>query len=85
MWAAPSENESAGNCGQRRPRSACATAQSDLDLHCPLTELLDTRECMNGEQRPGKYFVHGQDKLNLPTLHIFEGTLFALFCPMFYV
>ena len=40
-------------CGQRRPRSACASALSDQDLHRPLTESLDTAECMNGEQMPG--------------------------------
>ena len=38
-------------CGQRRSRSACASAQSDQDLHCPLSESLDTTECMNGEQK----------------------------------
>ena len=27
--------------------------QSDQDHHCPLTESLDTSECMNVEQRPG--------------------------------
>ena len=27
-------------------------AQSDQDLHCPLPELLDTTESMNGEQSP---------------------------------
>ena len=40
-------------CGQRRPRSACASAQSDQDLHCLLTESLDTAECIDGEQMPG--------------------------------
>ena len=29
-------------CGQRRPRSACAYAQADQGLHCPLTESMDT-------------------------------------------
>ena len=27
-----------GICGQRMPRSACAFAQSDQGLRCPLTE-----------------------------------------------
>ena len=27
-------------------------AQYDQGFHCPLTESLDTKECMNGEQRP---------------------------------
>ena len=40
-------------CGQRRPRSACASAQTDQGLRCPLTESLDTTECINGEQIPG--------------------------------
>ena len=46
-------NVSPGICGQRRPRSACAPVQSDLGLHCPLTESLDTTGCINREQRPG--------------------------------
>ena len=39
-----------GMCGQRRPRSACADAQSDQGLRCPQTELLGTIECLNGQQ-----------------------------------
>ena len=31
----------------------CASVQSDQGLSCPLTESLDTTECMNGEQRTG--------------------------------
>ena len=38
-WAVPCENVSSGMYGQRRHKSACASAQSDQDLHCPLTEL----------------------------------------------
>ena len=52
-WAVLCQNMSSGICGHRRPRSACASAQSDQGLHCPLTESFDTTECMNGEQRPG--------------------------------
>ena len=44
------ENVSSGICGQRRSRSACASAQSDQGLQCPLTDSLDTTECMTGEQ-----------------------------------
>ena len=51
-------------------RSACAFAQSDEGLNCPLTELLDTTECMNREQRPGCYLEHAQDDLNLRSAHI---------------
>ena len=49
-------------------------AQSDQGLHCPLTESLDTTECLNGEQRPGQYFAHAQADLNLHILCMFEGT-----------
>ena len=40
LLAAPCENVSSGICGQRRPRSACASAQSYQGRHCPLTESL---------------------------------------------
>ena len=43
-------NIDSGRCGQRRARSACASAQSDQGLRCPLTESLDTIERINGEQ-----------------------------------
>ena len=69
-----SETCLSGVCGQRRPRSACASAQSDQSLHCPLTEALDTTECMNEEQIPGRYFAHVQEDLNLFILRMFEGT-----------
>ena len=29
---------------------------------------------MNGELRPGLFFVHAQDDLNLHILHMFKGT-----------
>ena len=45
--AVPCENVSSCICGQPRPRSACASAQSDQGLHCPLTESLDTIDCIN--------------------------------------
>ena len=70
MWAAQCENVSSGICGQRKPRSACASAQTDRDLNCSLLEWLNSTECMNGEQRPGGwYFAHAQDDLNLRILH----------------
>ena len=52
------------------PRSACASAQSDEGLHCPLTKSLDTTECMTGEQRPGCYFAHAQDDLSAHFAHV---------------
>ena len=47
------------------PDQPAASAHSNQGLHCPLTESLDTTECLNGEQRPGSYVVHAQDDLNL--------------------
>ena len=55
IWALLSENVSSSICGQRRPRSDCADAQSDQGIRCPLTESLDTKECMNGKQKPGLF------------------------------
>ena len=74
-WAASCENVSPGICAQRRARSACASAQSDQGLHCPLTESLNTTECMNGAQRTGRNFA--QDDVNLLFLHVLEGNFFA--------
>ena len=47
IWAAPCVNVSSGICGQRRGRSAGASAQSDQDLHGSQTESLDTIGYMN--------------------------------------
>ena len=50
------------------------SAQSDQGLHCLLTESLDTAKWMSREQRPGWYFGHAQDDLNLHILRMFEDT-----------
>ena len=52
VYIGRAKNVSSGICGQRRPRSDCASAQSDQGLRCPLTDSLNTTECMNAEQRP---------------------------------
>ena len=36
------ENMPSGLCVQRKPRSACASTQSDQGIRCPFTESLDT-------------------------------------------
>ena len=53
IWVVPREMMSLGICGQRRPRSACASAQSNQGLRCPLPESLGTTVCFNGGQKPG--------------------------------
>ena len=79
VLAAPCENMSSVMYGQRRPRSTCASTHSDQAIYCPLTETLVTTECMNKEQRSGRYLVHAQIDLNLCILLMFEG-LFSLVC-----
>ena len=49
IYGPPIRNRVFGQCGQRRPRSAYASAKSNQGLHCPLKESFDTKECMNGE------------------------------------
>ena len=49
-------------------------SQSDQGLRCPLTESLNTTECMNRERRPGWDYAQAQDELNLRSLSIYEGT-----------
>ena len=41
-WCATHEKGHCAICGQRRPRSACAKAQADQGIHCPLTVSMDT-------------------------------------------
>ena len=66
---------SSDSCRQQRSRLAYTSTQSDQTLHCPLTESLDTTECMNGEESPRWYFGHAQDDLNLYSLRMFKDTL----------
>ena len=85
IWAAPCESVSSGECGQQGPWSDCASAQSDQGLYCPLSESMDTTECMNGEQRPRWYFAQAQDDLNLCSkalFHLKRPSLFkSISCP----
>ena len=74
VWAMSCENVPSGICGRRRPRSDCASAQSDQCLHSPLTKLFDTTKCMGGEQRPGGYSAYALDDLNLRISRMFEDT-----------
>ena len=83
MWAVPCENMASCINGQWRPRSACASAQSDQGLPCSVTESLYTREYINGEQRPGWYFAHAPDDLYLRIFRKFEG-MFFFFCFVFF-
>ena len=57
-----------------RTAKAYAPVQSDQGLQCPLTEILDTSKCMNGEQMLEWYFAHTQVDLNLHIFGMFQGT-----------
>ena len=56
---------SSGICGQRRPRSACASVQSNKGFHCPLIDLFDTTECRSTHQRHCWEFAHAQDDMTI--------------------
>ena len=59
---------------QRKPRSTCASAQSDQAIHCPLIESFDITECTDREQRTGRCFAHVLDHVNPHILRMFEYT-----------
>ena len=63
---APCENVSSGIYGQRFLRSDCASAQSNQDLHYPLTDSCRAKALW--------HFAHAQDNLNPRILGMFEGT-----------
>ena len=79
-WAELCKNLSSGICGQQRPRSDCASVQSDQGLRCPLTESCDIIECINGELMPRSDFAHARMTLNLCILCTFDDT-FSLDAP----
>ena len=72
IWGGPCENASSDICGQRRPRSACASAQSDQGLHYPLIETLDTTESMM-ESEGSDDTSRMQDVVNPYILRMLEG------------
>ena len=49
-------------------------AQSNQGIPCPFTESVDTIECINDEQKPGRYLVHVQDDLNMRIFSLLEST-----------
>ena len=61
-WAASCENVSSGICGQRRPRSACPSAQSDQGLRCPLTGQMTLQNVSMGSKCPDETSKHVWDE-----------------------
>ena len=66
---------SSGICEQGRPKSVCASVQSDQGFRCPLTESLVSTECMNGERSSECYIAHAQDDLNPCIMRMIKGTI----------
>ena len=65
-----------------RPRSAFASVQSDQGLRFPLTESLDTIECISGEQVPGldsKYAWDESESVFCEWGHLFVGTVHMMY------
>ena len=63
---------SSGICEQCRLRSACTSAVWTGPSLCA-NKIIEYYR-IYGEQRPGWYFAHAQDDLNLHILHMFKGT-----------
>ena len=59
--------------GQRRPRSACAYAQADRGLHCPLTELIDKVVYVDEERMSRPDCTDTHVHLGLCCLHMVYG------------
>ena len=72
---------SSGVFRQRKPKLACASAQSDQASHCSLTEWLDTTGCIYIEQMSRWCFAHAQDDLNAHFAHV-RKHFFAWRCPL---
>ena len=63
---APCENLFLGMCGQQRPRSACASVQSDQRLYCPFTRSMNNNAPIR--------HAHAQDDMNPHILRTLEDT-----------
>ena len=66
IWCAKHKKGPYAICGQRRPWSACANAQADLGLRCPLKEPMDTVLCRRTENVQVR--LHGCTYWSEPTL-----------------
>ena len=60
-------------CGQRRPRSACAFAQADLGLRCPLKESMDAVVCVEEQRTSSSDCTDAHAHLDFCSTHMTEG------------
>ena len=74
IWAPLRKNVPLDHVRTVKAQIRLHNAQSDLGLHCLLTESLDTTEYINGEQRPRWYLANAQDDLNLHILSLFKDS-----------
>ena len=65
IWAAPCDKNFFGRMRTAKAQISLRIRKVWSGFHCPLTESLDTTECMNEEQMLGWYFAHVQANLNV--------------------
>ena len=57
-------------CGQRRAWSACANAQADQDLSCPLAELMNIVVYVDEQRMSRSDCTDGHDHLDIRCSHM---------------
>ena len=73
MWWAMYKKGPYAICRQRRAWSACAFAQADLDLRCPLTESADTEVYVDEQKMPRSDCTDAQADLDLRCPQLYKG------------
>ena len=68
----PGEKGLQGICGQQRPRSACASANADKGLRCPLIESFGVQRAKDLTK-----YAHAQVDLNLSIFRTLKNSNFA--------
>ena len=83
IWYATHEKSPYAICGQHRPWSACAYAQADLDLRCPLTdsESIDIVVYVNEQRMSRSECTDAHAHLDIRCSHRHKG-LFPTLCNM---
>ena len=69
-WTAPSENGPMGHARTAKASDRAVWSGPSLSAN----RIIDTMECINGEQRPGWDLAHAQDDMNLHILRMLKGS-----------
>ena len=70
IWCATQEKGPYAICGQRRPWSACAFAQADQGLRCPLKESMDTVVYVDEYRKSKSDYMEAHSRPDRPCSHI---------------